>query len=292
MGFCTICLILWVFNTIFLIFYSYSPRGGKLKHWHIILWVTICLAFGNDLQAGKTVRTHSIGLLGGLSYYTGELNPHGHFRSPFIHPSFGILYRRSFHTRWAMRVNLMRATVSGDDALEITPLQATRGVNFRSNLYEASLVFEFNFYPFSANGDRSFPATPFIFAGVGAFYFNSKGTTEGNAGLLDLQSQQTEEKSYLPVSASIPFGMGFKFRFTDRIQASLEYGLRKTFTDYIDDVSTVYPVNKFQRGDSKNMDWYYIAAVSVTFRVGAKFTTCQWDNSGKGRKKGLLKKGY
>ena len=39
----------------------------------------------------------------------------------------------------------------------------------------------------------------------------------------------------------IPFGFGLKFKFSHRFMFAFEYGIRRTFTDYIDDVSTSYP---------------------------------------------------
>jgi hypothetical protein len=51
------------------------------------------------------------------------------------------------------------------------------------------------------------------------------------------------------VQFAIPFGVGFKYALDKKSSIGLEYGLRKTFTDYIDDVSTTYVVSQW-RSDS------------------------------------------
>ena len=40
---------------------------------------------------------------------------------------------------------------------------------------------------------------------------------------------------------SIPMGGGVKIAVNESFNIILEYGIRKTFTDYLDDVSTTYP---------------------------------------------------
>jgi hypothetical protein len=64
------------------------------------------------------------------------------------------------------------------------------------------------------------------------------------------------------------------------IGLTLEWGMRKTTTDYIDDVSPFTPGKQahrsihqvitsegMQRGNSKDNDWYSFAGVSVVFRI-------------------------
>jgi hypothetical protein len=97
--------------------------------------------------------------------------------------------------------------------------------------------------------------------------------------------------------------MGIKYSPFKAISIGLEWGLRKTFTDYLDDVSTVYadPVilsaentpiaailadrtnlapgesinnTGLQRGNSKTKDWYSFAGVFVQFRIKPKNEKC------------------
>jgi hypothetical protein len=47
-------------------------------------------------------------------------------------------------------------------------------------------------------------------------------------------------KQYKRISISIPIGIGLRYKINDRFTVGLEYNFRKTFTDYIDDVSGRY----------------------------------------------------
>ena len=88
---------------------------------------------------------------------------------------------------------------------------------------------------------------PYIFTGVSVFHINPKAKLNGT--WYDLQPLGTEgqgidpsQKPYSLWQFSIPIGIGFKYAFDKQWGIGLEYGIRKTFTDYIDDVSTNYYV--------------------------------------------------
>ena len=107
----------------------------------------------------------------------------------------------------------------------------------------------------------------------------------------NLWEVETEGISYSRFAIAFPFGIGVKYSLTNTIGLTLEWGMRKTTTDYLDDVSTAYsakalgfdddlnpqPVAPFdpsgnfregmQRGNSKDNDWYSFAGLSVVFRI-------------------------
>ncbi len=228
-----------------------------------------------DAFARKPVANHEFGLLGGFSYYTGDLNPEGHLNTQFYHLGFGAYYRKNYNPRVSMRYMLLRGRLSGADSYFDNVYQQKRNLDFTTSVTELSSLIEFNFFRFSAVKERSMPITPFAFIGLGGFYFSPERTVKGTT--LDLQAQSAEGVKYSKINVAIPFGMGVKFRYTDRLFMSLEYGMRKTFTDYIDDVSTIYPKNFYQRGDSKSNDWYQYIGLTLSFRIGPKITDCYFD---------------
>ena len=225
--------------------------------------------------AKRSEKNSEFGVLAGTSYYTGELNPNGHFRAGYIHPLLGVSFRRNFNTRWGLRFSAFHGNVSGNDAIGYNFQQKSRRLSFRSPVTEISGQFEFNFFSFSAAEEKSQPYTPFLFFGVGVFRFNPKGNID-DSRVINLQAQHFEGKSYSRISISTPFGVGVKCKFNQRMMLSFEYGLRKTVTDYIDDVSTVYSETQLQRGNSQNKDWYVFTAVSLNFRLGKKYTSCEF----------------
>ena len=46
---------------------------------------------------------------------------------------------------------------------------------------------------------------------------------------------------YQRTQINVPMGIGMNLRFSSQLGVGMELGYRRTFTDYLDDVSTVYP---------------------------------------------------
>ena len=90
------------------------------------------------------------------------------------------------------------------------------------------------------------------FVGVGAFYYNPKGKNPVNGAWMPLRPLHTEgqglpggPKQYSKFSISIPMGVAYRLTLQKKWSLGFEINYRKTFTDYIDDVSTVY-YDKFE----------------------------------------------
>ncbi len=246
------------------------------------------LSISTSLFAEQYPRNREVGIMPGFTYYMGDLNPEGHLTSlDFYHLAGGLFFKQNYSPRWSQRFMVMRGKLSADDDYLFGSLPQWRNLNFTSSVTEVSTTFEFNFYNFSYVKNVSRNASPYLFAGIAGFYFNPKGEFQGRT--IDLQSQESELVSYSKISVAIPFGLGFKIRFNDRMSMGFEYGMRKTFTDYIDDVSTVYSESFYQRGDSQHNDWYQFGGISFSYRVGDKFTDCHFDGKRENRKKLLDK---
>ncbi len=101
-------------------------------------------------------------------------------------------------------------------------------------------------YTFLDHTTRRF--SPFIYGDVLVFHFNPY-TFDDKGNKLYLQHLSTEgqgladypdRKVYNLTQKAIGFGGGFKYIINDNVMISLDAGQRKTFTDYIDDVSKTY----------------------------------------------------
>lgn len=228
----------------------------------------------------------------GAGYYIGDLNPRRHLPLDFIKPAFGFSFRQNTNPRVSWNFGLNYIQVEANDALSDDPWRQNRNLSFQSDIIELSTRIEFNFLDFDLfKKDRTF--SPYVFVGLGIFYFNPVGELNGN--LYELQPLTTEGQvvPYNRTQLSIPFGTGVKFRVAKRVNAAVEWNMRKLFTDYLDDVSTVYPSdpsvlstvalglsNKAieqngldgtnwgsQRGDSKSNDWFGVIGVTLSFRL-------------------------
>lgn len=221
----------------------------------------------------------------------------------------GVRYKNSRY--FGYKGALYFGMVNGNDQLTTEPYRNNRNLHFRSPIVELSGQFEGyltkeqqgHLYRIkNAKGMKHIDMQVYGFVGVGAFFFNPQAMYGGQ--WVNLQPLGTEgqglkpgTKKYMRINVAVPLGIGFKYAIDRRWSLGLEYGIRKTFTDYIDDVSTVYyrdtnnvwtPMQHYladpslgniqlpdgvevtghgqQRGDSKDKDSYMFAHLTVNYK--------------------------
>jgi hypothetical protein len=284
-------------NTIKTNFKSYLAGIKKLKKHFFILSITLLTTFTGFAQRYK--KSTEIGVFVGGSYYIGDLNPTTQFL--FTKPAGGFVVRYNFNPRLSARANAFFGSIEGHDSYSDSPAQQQRNLSFKSPITELSAQLEFNFLDYEiGNEKRKF--SPYIFFGLAGFKFNPQGEYKNN--WVDLQPLGTEgqglaggasKKKYKLTQMSIPFGVGIKANLSRNIGISIEWGMRKTFTDYLDDVSTKYydPAKLAaahgamaaalsdpsigtdphysnvgrQRGNPTNKDWYSFAGIVLTVKL-------------------------
>lgn len=237
-----------------------------------------------------------IGLMLGAMNYIGDLNSQSMLGK--VNPAASAIFRYDFHSRWAVQFGIAYGNLEGGNPDDIE----LRNLSFRSHVIEGSLTVQFNFVPYQ-NGAYAQRFTPYMFAGIGVFGFNPKAMYNGS--WYELQPLCTEgqglaqfpdRKPYSLVQLCVPFGLGLKCRIGKYFTVGAEYGFRKTWTDYLDDVSTTYvdaallssnteamaailsdrsgeyeldhayPAGT-QRGDDSLNDWYAFFGLSITVKL-------------------------
>ncbi len=225
-------------------------------------------------------KQHEVGIFAGGAYYIGDLNPRTHLI--YSKPGVGILYRFSSNYRFAFRFGFNYGVISADDKKSKELDQLERNLNFKSRIYDFHSVAEFNFVDYRIGHDKHIMSL-YLFAGLGGFYMNPKSNI-GN-GYVSLQNLNNEGqgKSYSKLQMSLPFGVGFKWNISKNIGLSVEWGPRKTFTDYIDDVSGIYPIGRgsaftnqskdgvaypgSMRGNPRTKDWYFFYGFMLNIKL-------------------------
>jgi hypothetical protein len=229
-------------------------------------------------------QTIEIGLFGGDSYYLGDLNPGVHFQHPQI--AFGVLTRYNLDTRWSVKLSGYYGKVTGSSST--STFLPDNQLSFTSPITDISATVEFNFLDYFT-GSRRDVASPYIYSGIGFFFFNpqSGGVMLKSAGTEGQNDHYKGRKPYSTFGVSIPFGLGAKFSISKRLCLAVFWEMHKTFTDYIDDVSTTYYLNGdqinpndqtavlsdptmnhepgMQRGNSKTKDWYSFSGLTLTY---------------------------
>jgi hypothetical protein len=268
---------------------------SMVKSGILIICVTLLSFFGFRAAAQDV----ELGVFGGGSYYLGELNPGKQFL--FTNPAFGFAGRYNLDKRWSVKLNVIEGKLSGDDAISLA--DSMRNLRFTSTLTEISALIEFNFFDYFIGSQRNY-FTPYLFVGPGFFLFNPKAPFDGEMVALANLRTENQTKKYNLFGLAATFGFGFKYSINSRIGLNLDWGMRKTYTDYIDDISTNYYVDfdssatpttaemlsdpspikhkpGMQRGNPENNDWYAVAGLSIIYRftIGEKSTCTDFEYS-------------
>lgn len=305
-----------------------------------VLFLILLFWFQDAFSQRWTRDRHQLSFGMGVSGFMGDLGGADQngtqgmrdFDFAAVRPSVTAGYRYLFFENLGVTGNLTFGYVYGDDSFTDEPFRNNRNIHFRSPILELSSTAELTLIRFQRQGTqfrlvtssgfaRGLGFSSYVFAGVAGFFFNPQayfdaGNYNGtipadqlpSSGWYNLKPLRTEGQGYFPtrneysrISFAIPFGLGAKVHINRDLAVGLRYGFRKTFTDYIDDVSKTYvdpaiyyeifedparialaehfsnPTNNNlsksvtapgqQRGNPYNTDAYMFAFVTVHYRI-------------------------
>ncbi|GAB3828243.1 DUF6089 family protein [Hymenobacter jeollabukensis] len=273
-------------------------------------------------QFSKRKQYNSVGLSLNAMNYFGDVVPKPSITSlrfAATRPNIGLSFTRRFAPRISARAALSYGRITGDDfkAADDTDPDAkyryNRNMSFRNDIVEFSAVGIFDLIENRNNYLKRPDFVPYVFAGVAVYHHNPKGLVGANGvtgsgfGLNDgdwvaLQPLGTEgqrlngDGAYTLWQFSIPFGGGVRYKLNKSFDLGLEIGWRKTFTDYLDDVSGNYygyralesgaaqyfgggnvknPADRGEfanfnapgsmRGKSNEKDWYIVTGLTLNY---------------------------
>ena len=264
----------------------------------------------------KKVSSLDFGPYLGGSNYMGELTD-GYM--PLLNKTKfagGLICRYNYGPYLTFKGTAIYGKIEGSDKnFPSNPYKTRRNLSFKSDIIEFSVQAEWNIRGYEQT-KSSYGWSPYLFAGVSVFRFNPKAQFKYQSYMMDptLQAQDgdwielqplgtegqettkfNDKRRYSLTQISIPVGVGAKWQLDDYWAFGLEFGLRKTFTDYLDDVSSIYvdniivggasgPMavalkdrsmevgqtpfeNNEARGSSATKDWYMIGGLTLTYRI-------------------------
>ncbi|MBL7739439.1 MAG: hypothetical protein JNK14_09475 [Chitinophagaceae bacterium] len=267
-----------------------------------VLSLWFCLNAGNTWsQESEFGRKPFISFFTGIINYQGDLNPNSFTfgRSQF---TAGASIRMPLSRWFSAKAGFNIGSLEAADRYNRDYLQP-RNLSFFTGIKEVYAALELSLL----NIERT-RFTPYLYGGIAVFQFNPWAydnagekvylqplSTEGQ-GLPDFPSQ----KPYKLTQFSLPFGAGIKYAVNDNVHIGVELSQRKTFTDYLDDVSSFYvdrdklmaakgpkavemafrglssptasapyPSHGEQRGTPSEMDWYYFAGINIEVKLNA-----------------------
>lgn len=235
--------------------------------------------------------------LGGSAYY-GDLIQ-GTPLLKQISPAFTLGGSYNFTEKIRVRATFSTLAIKGDDKDNSDIKFKNRNLNFKSNIWEFGVAAEYDFL----NNFDNYAFTPYVFFGPGLFHFNPT-TIDRFGNKVNLRDWGTEgqglaaypdRKPYKLTQLNLGFGGGIRVDVTESIQLGAELFIRKTFTDYLDDVSLnsyVDPMllitqgnpysqyvsfrgdevgksfsTTMPRGNPKNKDLFYSFQLKLTYKL-------------------------
>lgn len=301
---------------------------GKHALLLLLSFIIFSQSYSQSFLFGEKVKWE-VGLNFGPSFFLGDLGGNSgkgtndikdiNFEfTKFMKGAFVTMYPKNWI---GIRLAANYTYLEGSDAIINTSginelWRKQRNLDFKTDVLEGYLALElFPTMLLKRNSEYEPRLRPYGFAGIGIFHFNPKGSiTDASGGKtwyklqpLRLEGQGMPEypysKPYKLTQINIPFGGGLKYFASDRITLSGEVIYRKTFTDYIDDVSKNYidpnNYNKYlsasdaalayklsdksigiiypgmtryppdtQRGDNKDGDTYFSVVLKFGVRLG------------------------
>ena len=258
----------------------------------------LCLLVPVFSYAQESGRLH-LTLFGGVANYQGDLQGRTFtFNQSNLGIGAGLKYDLTPH--FALRTGIQYGTVEASDKQSNDALLRARNLSFQSRILEGNLLLEYTLFNMEEK-----KISPYLFGGIALYHFNPYSfDTLGNKVYLKPLSTEGQgviagRKEYKLTQFAIPFGGGIKFRISSNVVLGYEIGLRKLFTDYLDDVSTTYadqftlssarglkavemayrggelkdgdpnyPDEGTVRGGSKFKDWYYFQGLTLAIGLG------------------------
>ncbi|MEQ9188118.1 MAG: DUF6089 family protein [Cryomorphaceae bacterium] len=156
----------------------------------------------------------------------------------------GVFARYRLDYNWAMNFGLQYIRLQGADSLTENPNRFARNLSFRNDVIELGGTVEYYFYnqpDVGRTGRYLLDFKAYVFGGVAAFYNNPKAQLNGQWVPLQPLNTENLDKKYNRIQMAVPLGFGFYYTFSRIHRFGLNAAWRFTFTDYIDDASTVYP---------------------------------------------------
>ncbi|AHM63077.1 hypothetical protein D770_24160 [Flammeovirgaceae bacterium 311] len=178
-----------------------------------------------------------IGLSFGTTSFYGDIE--GAAPLPGNNPHFGISYENIVLPRLGVRVSGTWYKLSAADADSESPVLQARNLSFTSSNIALSMMATGYLLPNNTAAylnRKQFNAYGML--GVGLTSVNPKAVYGGEKW--DLRSMETEGVRYSRIALVIPFGGGIQCRVAPQLDLALEATYHYTFTDYLDDCSTVY----------------------------------------------------
>ncbi|MBC8111500.1 MAG: outer membrane beta-barrel protein [Verrucomicrobia bacterium] len=188
------------------------------------------------------------GVGAGITNYKGDVAP-GLYPA-FSRPAFSGFFRYNPSYAVAFKFSAMGGSLFADDKQSSDRFAQNRGYLFKTNVSELALSFEYNFLDYRDPTGKL--TSPYLHLGVAGYRFSSK---------------QNPNPDYATTQLALPFGVGIKRIIAQQWNLGLEFGARKTFTDYLDNLGGELTKDKFGNGNPNDKDMYFYTHFTLSYTI-------------------------
>lgn len=178
-----------------------------------------------------------VGLTGGCGFVLGDQN---NILFNWVEPLGGGFLKYKFNGHYELRLQADGGFLG---------IKREENVSIRTNYVGLQVLGEFNFFNYGVKSWEAYRTwvTPSIMVGVGMIVYDKK------------------------ITASLPMGIGAKFKLSNRVNMGLYWTLAKVFSDKLDYVDDPIGLN---RGFWNNRDWYSTAQIYISFNFAKICAPC------------------
>ncbi len=167
-------------------------------------------------------------------------------------PAVTVFYRSNISHVISFRTSITGGQLAASDKHNpIDPFAVKRNASFNIFLLELAGTFEYHFLDWR-DDRRRLRFTPYLFAG---------------AGLFGISGNNQKTAQYSNVQVAIPLGVGMKYVLNPKYYIGFEIGIRKTFFDYLDNISGGGSTSNknYQYGNPNDYDNYFFTGITLTY---------------------------
>ena len=233
----------------------------------------LCLfvfAFLNVNSQSSLIPKYEIAVHVGSFIYQGDLTPNelGAFNT--MKPGFGISGTRNINSQYAVRLQLLRGWLKGDDAKYDNPAwRQQRNFNFKTPVTELSALLLRNITGLIPNEAGIINFSPYDFGGISHSFLKIKRDWSqfnyshfaGETAVINGLNEDIDHK--IPKGIfSLPIGFGVRYGITEKLSFSLEGTYRILDTDYLDGFS--------QAANPDKNDHYHTIMAGLIYSFGKR----------------------
>lgn len=221
-----------------------------------LLKILLVLATASASFAARAQEDYRFDIGGGIGMtgYLGDASS-----NLYASPSWDaeILFRYIYNPRFNFKTNFYVGGLGGDTSKMDDILPDGENFKFTTTFYELGEMVEFHFFNYGM-GERYRKLkrwTPYITAGLGVTAWKADGK--------------------FGAAATIPLGIGFKYKPALRWNLGLEFLMKKTFTDRLDGEHLKDPYS-IKSGFMKNTDWYSTLTITISYEFSKRCAVCNY----------------